>query len=96
VDYTTADGVVSRTSKPSQCIGAVPHACFALQLAHLDAFFPGAAGPSSSAAAAAAARQTADMVAEFERHQQVRSSRGLGHIRTHDTPFPQQWHARCL
>lgn len=41
-----------------------------LQLDHLDAFFPGA-GPSSSAAAAAAARQTADMVAEFERHQQV-------------------------
>lgn len=39
----------------------------AVQLSHLDAFFPGAAGPSSSSAAAA--RQAADMVAEFEQAQ---------------------------
>ncbi|WIA12458.1 hypothetical protein OEZ85_012493 [Tetradesmus obliquus] len=49
-------------------------------LSHLDAFFPGAAGPSSSAAAAAAARHTADMVAEFERHQQSLPQMPPGHV----------------
>eukprot|EP00883_Tetradesmus_obliquus_P013392 jgi/Sobl393_1/6343/SZX78416.1 len=48
-------------------------------LSHLDAFFPGAAGPSSSAAAAAA-RHTADMVAEFERHQQSLPQMPPGHM----------------
>jgi hypothetical protein len=55
------------------CLSCLCILC-AVQLSHLEAFFPGAAGPSSSAAAAAAARQTADMVAEFERHQQVITS----------------------
>jgi hypothetical protein len=38
--------------------------CLLLQMAHLEAFFPG--GPSSSAAAS---RHAADMVAEFEQAQ---------------------------
>jgi hypothetical protein len=43
----------------------------AVQMAHLEAFFP--AGPSSSAAAAPAGPLLVpDMVAEFERQQQVR------------------------